>query len=207
MNKVSLLLFTVGILVAGRVPAADYSETVLSDKPALYWRFEHLSGELVRDQVGGANGRAQATGPGRRGISGFAAAFDRAHLTGRIVTELSPEQDAALVKILNGSFTLELWLLDEAPAPDGHINSSLFYKADESKFSRNSTWFYRTRQDGHYHFRIHGTSGRALGVSIRNPAGDRAAGDGKWQHAAIVVDRSKPDGTMKIGRAPCRERV
>ncbi|MBP87571.1 MAG: hypothetical protein CMJ64_12740 [Planctomycetaceae bacterium] len=197
MKKLSIRLFVVALLLAGRPLAADYTATIRSDEPVLYWRFEAVSGDIVRDEAGGANGRARANGPWRRGISGLAASFGRAHLAGRIESELNPEQDAAVEDILNGSFTLELWLLDEAPVSDNVVNSSLFYKADEPQFSRNSMWFYRARQDGNYHFRIHDTSENAFGVSIRNPAGGKAAGDGKWHHAAIVVDRSRPTGTMQ----------
>ena len=92
--------------------------------------------------------------------------------------QLNPQQDAAVEKILYGSFTLELWLLDEAAKPDNVVNASLFYKADETRFSANSMWFYRARQDGHYYFWIRGATERPVGVSIRNPAGDKAAGDG-----------------------------
>ena len=190
------------LLVARHTAAADYTAVVRADNPALYWRFEAVSGDAVRDESGSTDGWAKATGPVRRGISGLAASFDRSHLAGRIEPELTPVQDAAVEEILNGSFTLELWLLDEAAKPDNVVNSSLFYKADKPKFTRNSMWFYRARQDGNYYFRIHDLGihdkgEKSFGVSIRNPAGDKAAGDGMWHHVAIIVDRSQSEGTMR----------
>ena len=116
--------------------ATGYADAIRADKPALYWRFETISGDVVRDESRhiDIHGQVKAMGPGRRGISGLAASFTRSHLAGRVEAQLNPQQDAAVEKILNGSFTLELWLLDEAAKPDNVVNASLFYKADETRF-------------------------------------------------------------------------
>ena len=214
MKILSSCLLTVTLFMARHTAAADsvatdsaatdsaatgYADAIRADKPALYWRFETISGDVVRDESrhSDIHGQLKAMGPGRRGISGLAASFTRSHLAGRVEAQLNPQQDAVVEKILNGSFTLELWLLDEAAKPDNVVNASLFYKADETRFSANSMWFYRARQDGHYYFWIRGATERPVGVSIRNPAGDKAAGDGKWHHVAIIVDRTQSAGTIR----------
>ncbi len=196
MKTPSIIVLTATILLT-RYAAADYAAAVRADKPVMYWRFDAVSGDVVRDEAGNTDGRTRATGPVRRGISGLAASFDRSHPAGRIESELTADKNAAVTEILNGSFTLELWLLDEAAQPDNVVNSSLFYKADKTRFTRNSMWFYRARQDGRYYFRIHDTGEKSFGVSIRNPAGDNSAGDGRWHHVAIIVDRSRSKGTMQ----------
>ncbi|HJN11918.1 MAG: hypothetical protein QGH33_00745 [Pirellulaceae bacterium] len=127
MRIPAIFVLATTLLVARHIAAADYAAAVRADKPALYWRFEAVSGDAVRDESGNTDGWAKATGPVRRGISGLAASFDRSHLAGRIESELTPVQDAAVEEILNGSFTLELWLLDEAAKSDNVVNSSLFY--------------------------------------------------------------------------------
>ena len=170
--------------------AADYRETVLADRPAVYWRFENPDGDSVHDESQLVDGLTVATGPSRRGVSGLAVAFGRSQLAGRVEARLTAEQDRTVDRILNGAFTLEFWFLDEAAAPDNKTNYSFFYKADVPRFTRNSMWFYRARQDGHYHFRIHGRNNRRAGLIIRNPAGDRPEGDRHWHHLAVTADRS-----------------
>lgn len=195
--KLRLLLFA--FLIASRgslLLAADYAQTVLADKPVLYWRFDEASAEKTDDEVGLADGRFVANGPGRRGVAGLAAAFDRAHPAGRVEAKLTAEQDAQLERVLNESFSLELWLLDEAAKPDGKVNSSLFYKPDPKQFWRNSTWLYRARQDGHYYFRFNNRGDKPAGLRIRNPAGEKAAGDGQWHHIVITVSRAGTRGVM-----------
>jgi len=195
--KFRLLLF-VFLVASGSSHslAADYAQTVLADKPVLYWQFDEASAEKTDDEAGLANGRFVANGPGRRGVSGLAAAFDRAHLAGRVEAKLTAEQDKKLERVLNESFSLELWLLDEAAKRDGKINSSLFYKPDPKQFWRNSTWLYRARQDGHYYFRFNSRGDKPAGLRIRNPAGEKAAGDGKWHHIVITVSRAATRGVM-----------
>ncbi|MFP6764884.1 MAG: hypothetical protein VB858_14760, partial [Planctomycetaceae bacterium] len=149
-------LFFLTLAAVSPAVAETYRETVLAENPAVYWRFENATGNTVRDESGLADSQSVAAGPGRRGVAGLAAAFDRIHRTGRIESRLDPEQDLTIENIFNGTFTLEFWLLDAAARPDNSINYGLFYKADTGQFTRNSLWFYRARQDGHYHFRIHG---------------------------------------------------
>lgn len=194
--SLSLAVMSVAVLMTAPVCAGDYSRRILADRPALYWRFDEISREDVADAAGAVKGRFLASGPVRRGVAGLAAAFDRAHLAGRVEAELTADQDAAIERILNGSFSLELWSLDEAPPPDGKVNSSLFYKPDPKQFWHNSIWLYRARQDGHYYFRIHGEGEVPAGLRIRNPAGEKRAGDGLWHHIVITVSRAGKRGAM-----------
>ncbi len=104
-----------------------------------------------------------------------------------------------MAAMLNGSFTLEVWLLDEAPKPDGRTNFAILYKADRKKFVRNSLWFYRARQDGSYRFTIADADDRKARVTF--PAiGGKAAGDGQWHHYVIVVDRAAKDANGRVVR-------
>ena len=193
------LILLIPLLTAASRPAhaADYRETVLADRPAVYWRFENPDGDSIHDEAKFVDGQAVQTGLGRRGISGLAVVFGRSQLAGRVEARLTAEQDALVERILNESFSLEFWFLDEAAAPDNKTNYSFFYKADVPRFSRNSMWFYRSRQGGHYHFRIHGSDGETAGLTVKNPAGDRAAGDGKWHHMVVTVWRIETEATMR----------
>ena len=177
------------------VVAAEYRDAIVADRPAIYWRFESHDGDV--DQAILIDGKAIETGPGRRGVSGLAVAFGRSQIAGRVEGRLTAEQDKTVEQILNGTFSLEFWFLDEAAVPDNKTNYSFFYKADVQHFSRNSMWFYRARQDGHYHFRIHGSEGKSAGLTVKNPAGEKAAGDGKWHHIVVVVSRYETKATMR----------
>ncbi|MEO1998902.1 MAG: DUF1549 domain-containing protein, partial [Planctomycetaceae bacterium] len=179
-----------------RSASGGYREAIRADSPSVYWTFESLGRAVVRDEAGTTTGRMLATAVGQPGVSGLAGAFDLAHPRGRFESNLTPQEDAVFESILNSTFTVEMWFRDFAPVSDGRRNSSLFYKADREQFTRNSIWFYRARQAGHYHFRIQGRTGTSYGVTIPNPSGDKAAGDGKWHYAAIRVDRSQKDGVL-----------
>ncbi len=183
---------------------ADYRQHVLTDRPAAYWCFDGSANQLVRNHAPGfppgtTEGRYFASAINRPGVSGLAAMFDHQHRAGRVEMRFDEQRDRTIEKILNGSFSVELWLLDEATAPDGKRNYSIFYKADEKSFTGNSLWLYRARQDGRYHFRIRGRSGRQLGLTIANPAGEKRAGDGQWHHLVISVDRAEAkDGKGRL---------
>ena len=84
--------------VATDSAATGYAAAIRADKPALYWRFETISGDVVRDESRhiDIHGQLKAMGPGRRGISGLAASFTRSHLAGRVEAQLNPQQDAAV---------------------------------------------------------------------------------------------------------------
>ena len=192
-----IVLILLSVPASCAAVAADYREVILASEPSIYWRFENSNSNLVHDESGLVDAQSIAAGPGRRGVSGLAAAFDRSRLAGRVEARLTAEQHATVERILNSEFTLEFWFLDEAAAPDNKTNYSLFYKADMPRFTRNSMWFYRTRQDGHYHFRIHGATGEPAGLTVENPAGDKAAGDGEWHYMVIAVSRSETDATMR----------
>jgi len=197
MNRSSPILFFLTLATMSPAVAETYRETVLAGKPAVYWQFENATENTVRDAAGLADSRAIRTGPGRRGVAGLAAAFDRSRLNSRIESDLNREQNLKVQSVLNGTFTLEFWLLDDAARPDSSINYSLLYKADAGRFTRNSLWLYRARQDGHYHFRIHGRENRKAGLTIRNPAGDSPEGDRQWHHVAVTADRSGRTGILR----------
>ncbi len=194
MKRQLILLILLARVASLPVLAADYRETVMADGPAVYWRFD--DGDSVPDESRLVEGRAIATA-GRRGVSGLAVTFRRSQLASRVEARLTAEQDRTVERILNSAFTLEFWFLDEAAAPDNKTNYSFFYKADKLRFTRNSMWFYRARQDGHYHFRIHGADDESTGLTVKNPAGDKTAGDGKWHHMVVAVSRSETEATMR----------
>ena len=180
------LLFSV--FIAPIDVRAEYPETVLTDKPVARWAFDESSGAIAADQVGGIKGNYVGVAS-RRGVRGLAANF-AGPAAGRIQMLLDEQQVAHVEQVFNGSFSLELWLLDEAAVPNGKTNYSLIYKADSKAFTRNSLWLYRARQDGRYYFRIHDSHDRKIQLAVPNPAGKKA-GDGKWHHIAVVIDRDQ----------------
>jgi hypothetical protein len=179
---------------------ADYPRKILKDRPAAYWCFDELTSRLVHNQVTGVkDGQYISSAVNRHGVSGLAATFDGQHRAGRVEIRLDQQGERTVRQIVNGSFSLELWLLDEAGSPDGKTNYSILYKVDTKSFTGNSLWLYRARQDGRYHFRIHGRAGRHVGLSIPNPAGEKKAGDRKWHHLVITVNRAKvEDGQGRV---------
>ena len=181
------------LLLLVRTATADYAELVRADRPAAYFRFDESSGiAAVNETPLLGDGAYRAAQANRRGLSGLSAAFGRTHVNGRVEIPLNGARNRKTLDLLNGSFSVEFWLIDEAAKPDNRINYSLFYKADQKRFTKNSMWLYRTRQDGRYSFRIQG-EGEPVNLMIPNPAGEKPAGDGKWHHLVITVDRSKPN--------------
>ena len=136
------------VVVAGQsVLAADkkpYSELVRTDTPVVYWNFTSPKNlgetELSLSQ--------ESTPAPLRGLEGLAGTFSRSAIRGHAVARLDDQQNKKITALLNSSFTLELWFLDEAPKADGSFNYSIFYKADAQGFTRNSVWLYRKRQNG-----------------------------------------------------------
>ncbi len=183
--QITLLL---GVFIAARDVRAEPPETTLPDKPVARWAFDESNGAIAADQVGSIKGNYVGVAS-RRGVRGLAANF-AGQAASRIQILLNEQQDAHVEQVLNGSFSLEVWLLDEAAAPNGKTNYSLFYKADSQAFTRNSLWLYRARQDGRYHFRIHDSRDRKIQLIVPNPAGKKA-GDGKWHHIAVVINRDQ----------------
>ena len=193
--KIATITLVLVLLTNGAgVLHADYRLRVLKDRPVAYWCFDESTGLSVGNEASGeADGQHISGAVNRRGVSGLAAAFDSVHRAGRIEVQLDEQQDRTMEQMLNDSFSLEIWLLDEAATPNGKTNYNIFYKADHQSFTGNSLWLHRSRQDGRYHFRIQGQADRQLGLTIGNPAGEKKAGDRKWHHLVVTVDRSKTE--------------
>ena len=191
--NISTIALTLVLLTNGvRNVNTNYRLRILKDRPVAYWCFDESAGLSVRNEVsGGVGGRHISAAINRRGVSGFAVNFDSEHRAGRVEVRLGEQRNRTIEQSLNGSFSLELWLLDEAAAMDGKTNHSIIYKADRQSFTRNSLWLYRARQDGRYHFQIRGPADHQLGLTFADPAGEKQAGDGKWHHLVITVARSK----------------
>lgn len=184
-----ILFSLLATLPTALVVAGDYQSLVSQAKPLAWWRFDDLDEGRARDaQPLGLHGRYSSGAVNRRGVGGLGVTFGTA--AARVEVQLTDEQNQKIESAFNGSFTLEFWLRDDASAPDGSTNYSLFYKADRKAFTANSIWMYRARQDGHYHFRIDGGEDRRIALTIRNPAGARSAGDQLWHHIVVAVDRT-----------------
>ena len=163
--------------IVSLIPALSFA----ADQPVARWSFDDTnntgpSAKLIRTTT-------------RPGVFGLAAGFG-AKSNGRIEIDLGPLQQRGIEAVLNDSFTLEMWIIDTAAAPDNRRNYSLFYKADRHAFTRNSIWLYRARGDGNYYFRIRNSLDDGLMLTIPNPAGARSAGDGAWHHLAVTVERT-----------------
>lgn len=190
MKTIPFLTFFLALTASRDIPAQD-RETILTDDPVAWWSLDEANDAIATDHIGSLRGKYVGIAS-RRGVSGLAANF-AGQASGRVQISLDESHDVELENVLNGSFSLELWILDEALAPDGKTNYSLIYKADSKAFTRNSLWLYRARQDGRYYFRIHDSQDRKIQLALPNPAG-KSAGDGKWHHLAVVINRdeSKP---------------
>ncbi|MCA9120041.1 MAG: hypothetical protein KDB11_07640 [Planctomycetales bacterium] len=183
------------LLTGVTIVHADYRETILNDEPMVWWSFDESHGAMASDQTGNIVGNYVSVA-NRRGVRGLAANFTGPKAA-RIEFAFDQPTDTRIDGVLNGSFSLELWLLDDAAAPDGKTNYSIIYKADAKVFTRNSMWLYRARQDGHYHFRIQDKQDRKVQPTAANPAG-KAAGDATWHHLVVVVDRDQLSRCWKV---------
>jgi hypothetical protein len=204
-----LLLAAVLVVALCNESPADYRSVIRADRPVAWWSFDESDGEIAikpENTLAGRDTNLLTLVPettrlhsvnSQRGVRGLAA-FLGATPSSRVEMVLNSEQDQAVERTFNGSFSLEMWVLDKAGAPNNRTNYSLLYKADRKSFVDNSLWFYRTRQSGDYSFRVQGRRSEqtkepidALQLTIPNPAGRNAAGDGQWHHLVIVVDRTE----------------
>ena len=175
---------------------ADYVEQVRADAPVAWWSFEKSDDGTIENRMSGPIGRrvkaSEFPGVSKSGL------HCRGSAEARVEIELDALQDRGIDQIFNGSFSLELWLKDEAAKPDNRRNYSIFYKADHGAFTQNSLWLYRARGDGNYYFRIRGRTDDGLMVTIPSPGGARKSGDGQWHHLVLTVERS---GTQRTALA------
>ena len=193
MNVRAILLFCAVCIpqspASADETAKDYPAVVAGDSAVALWSLDETTTSNATDSVGDLHARFTAGVSVRRGVSGTAAAFRAGK--GRVEATLNPEQHRRLEAVFNGSFSIELWLVDEAAAADNKVNYSILYKADPKRFISNSLWFYRTRQSGDYSFRIQSAGDPGIVLNIPNPGGKQAAGDRKWHHVVIAVDRAQ----------------
>ena len=186
------------VVVAGQsVLAADkkpYSELVRTDTPVVYWNFTSPKNlgetELSLSQ--------ESTPAPLRGLEGLAGTFSRSAIRGHAVARLDDQQNKKITALLNSSFTLELWFLDEAPKADGSFNYSIFYKADAQGFTRNSVWLYRKRQNGNLMFTLQGTGDELIRIEIENPVLLQMQNSRTFHHLAITVERFSEKNSSKV---------
>ena len=179
-------LIIIFLLIGTTALANEYAALVLKHKPALYWSFSPNQGtgalELIPEHANSL--------PPRRGIGGLAGTYSRSSLASRYFAKLNDESNRSLINLLNNSFTLELWFLDEAGAPNDKINYSILYKADANEFTKNSMWLYRKRQDGNLMFTIQSSSDAMIRLDIKNPALEVPGSERTFHHLAITVGRT-----------------
>ena len=179
-------LIIIFLLIGTTALANEYAALVLKHKPALYWSFSPDQGtgslELIPEHANSL--------PPRRGIGGLAGTYSRSSLASRYFAKLNDESNRSLINLLNNSFTLELWFLDEAGAPNDKINYSILYKADANEFTKNSMWLYRKRQDGNLMFTIQSSSDAMIRLDIKNPALEVPGSERTFHHLAITVGRT-----------------
>jgi len=180
-------LFLLILFTGTTASANEYAALVHSYKPALYWNYSanQVTGEL---QLTPEHANSL---PPRRGIGGLAGTYSRSSLSSRCFASLNNESNKAITVLLNESFTLELWFLDEAGAPNDKINYSIFYKADSSNFTKNSIWLYRKRQDGNLMFTIQSASEAMIRLEVKNPALSKPNNERTFHHLAITVTRTE----------------
>ena len=158
--------------------------------PVASWSFDEAVGEVCRDRgPWKLDGKYLAGAAPRWGQVGLAAGWHAPRRQQRITIPLDDDAQRQLAKLFSGTFSLEVWLYDEAPPPDGKTNYAILYKADSTQFIRNSLWFYRARQDGAYSFTMTDARQAQTRVTFR-PLSTDGSGDRIWHHYVIVVDRS-----------------
>ena len=190
----SSITFLILLSATASSHATEYSEIVRTDNPVVYWNFTNPK-DLGESELSLAH---EFTPAPLRGLEGLAGTFSRSTIRGHAVAKLDDQQNKKITDLLNSSFTLEVWFLDEAPAANGSINYSIFYKADAPGFTQNSIWLYRKRQDGNLLFTLQGRSDELIRIAIDNPALLQVQNSRTFHHLAITVKRSTEKNTGKI---------
>ena len=191
MKYTAQYIFLFTVLTAG---------TLCADEAITQWRFEeNTAAECLDETSSMLHGEYLDGVTQRRGRRGLAAVFLDQNTGQRIEIPIDGASQTSITKLIDGTFTFEVWLLDDAPPADGNRNYAIFYKADSGRFIRNSLWFYRARQDGSYRFTIADQHDRQARVTFK-PLDETGAGDGVWHHYVIVVDRSNADTAKHVIR-------
>jgi hypothetical protein len=169
-------------------PASLYANTVLSMKPAAYWRLEETNRPPAADVVtnfgtlgAAANGFALARpAQGEPGVVGNSCRFSNASLT---ITYFGSHADIPYQPVLNpsGPFTVELW------AKPAQLTTDLFCPAcalDASLNNGNSRsgWIFYQAANNTWQFRLGGLGGYA----VTNSGGTVQAQ--VWHHLTGVYD-------------------
>ena len=173
--------------------AADYGELITGKKPLIY--LSHDTG-YPNGTLGITPQHSNTPAP-LRGISGLSGTYSRSAVTGKTVFQLNQDSNTVLTEVLNNSFTIELWFLDDAPDADNKINYSVLYKADTASFNQNSLWIYRKRQNGHFLFTLQNPAKDMIRLEIKNPSLNKPQSERSFHHMAITVERDLDGGTAK----------
>ena len=166
-------------------PATEYGELIESKGPVVYLSHHdsYSNGTL------GVTPHQLTTPAPLRGINGLAGAYSHSAIRGSTTFNLDEKTNNVLNEVLNNSFTIEFWYLDDAPAPNNSINYSVLYKADTNAFTRNSLWVYRKRQDGHFMFALQNKANGILRLEFKNPSLNKPPNERSFHHVAITVTR------------------
>ena len=181
----SLSILFVVLLMSTSCPATEYGELIESKGPVVYLSHHdsYSNGTL------GVTPHQLTTPAPLRGINGLAGAYSHSAIRGSTTFNLDEKTNNVLNEVLNNSFTIEFWYLDDAPAPNNSINYSVLYKADTNAFTRNSLWVYRKRQDGHFMFALQNKANGILRLEFKNPSLNKPPNERSFHHVAITVTR------------------
>ena len=181
----SLSILFVVLLMSTSCPATEYGELIESKNPVVYLSHHdsYSNGTL------GVTPHQLTTPAPLRGINGLAGAYSHSAIRGSTTFHLDEKTNNVLNEVLNNSFTIEFWYLDDAPAPNNSINYSVLYKADTNAFTRNSLWVYRKRQDGHFMFALQNKADGILRLEFKNPSLNKPPNERSFHHVAITVTR------------------
>ncbi len=181
----SLSILFVVLLMSTSCPATEYGELIESKGPVVYLSHHdsYSNGTL------GVTPHQLTTPAPLRGINGLAGAYSHSAIRGSTTFNLDEKTNNVLNEVLNNSFTVEFWYLDDAPTPNNSINYSVLYKADTNAFTRNSLWVYRKRQDGHFMFALQNKANGILRLEFKNPSLNKPPKERSFHHVAITVTR------------------
>ena len=182
--KPSLTLL-LALLASTSSLATEYGGLITNKNPVVY--LSHHAG-YTNGSLGVTPKHVTTLAP-LRGINGLAGAYSRSAIRGNTTFHLNETTNNVLTQVLNTSFTIEFWFLDQAPAPNNSINYSVLYKAEPRSFTRNSLWIYRKRQDGHFMFTLQSNTDRILRLEIKNPSLNKPQSKRSFHHMAITVKR------------------
>jgi hypothetical protein len=185
--KQAALAVSAAALLAGISASADYSSTVLGDRPAGYWRFGETSvitpAPLTSTNLGtvGIANNGAYTGTYTRGGAGVLAGSTGTYFTGGAWVQVPNAADLNP----NPPFSVEFWI---KPNPSVGALTCPLSSTDFAPTPRLGWLFYTDDGysggyvNGGYYFRVYSSAGTKAAVS---PAGLLTA---NWTHVVGVVD-------------------